>query len=49
MEKNTIKRNRIKQIKKPEPLTLATIDLGNWLDGKIVLYLGCFGKSKNKA
>jgi hypothetical protein len=30
-------------------LTLATSDLGIWLNGKMVLYFGRFGKSENKA
>ena len=30
-------------------ITLATIDLGIWLNLKMVLYLGSFGKSENKA
>ena len=30
-------------------LTLATRDLGIWLNLKMVLYLGCLGKSENKA
>jgi hypothetical protein len=29
--------------------TLATRDLGIWLNLKMVLYLGSFGKSENKA
>jgi hypothetical protein len=29
--------------------TTATTDLGDWLNGLLVLYLGCFGKSENKA
>ena len=36
-------------MKQALPPTLATIDLGNWLNGKMVLYLGCLGKSENKA
>jgi hypothetical protein len=32
-----------------QPVTLATSDLGNWLNGKIGLYLGCLGESENKA
>ena len=27
----------------------ATTDLGNWRNGKLVLYLVCFGKSENRA
>ncbi|WP_426065036.1 hypothetical protein [Flavobacterium sp. DSP2-3-1] len=34
---------------KHEPPTLATIDLGNWLNLKVVLCLGCLGKSEDKA
>ena len=31
------------------PLTGTTTDLGIWLNGKLVLYLGCFGKSEDNA
>jgi hypothetical protein len=40
------KRNRKKRTARP---TLATIDLGNWLNLKNGLYLECLEKSKNKA
>jgi hypothetical protein len=36
----------INQGERAEPLTHATTDLGNWLNGKLVLYLGIFGKSE---
>jgi hypothetical protein len=32
-----------------QPLTHATTDLGNRFNGKLVLYLGRFGKSENRA
>ena len=35
--------------KRTECPTLATIDLGNWLNLKMVLCLGCLGKSEDKA
>lgn len=39
---------KMRMIINVQPLTLATRDLGNWLNLKIVLYLGSFGKSENK-
>jgi len=32
-----------------QPVTLATRDLGIWLNGKNSLCLGCLGKSEDKA
>jgi hypothetical protein len=34
---------------KKHQVTHATTDLGNWLNGKLVLYLVIFGKSEDKA
>jgi len=31
---------KYKMLKKPEQLTGTTTDLGNWLNGKLVLHLG---------
>ncbi|REG88770.1 hypothetical protein C8P67_12810 [Flavobacterium aquicola] len=32
-----------------QPITATTTDLGNWLNGKLVLYLESFGKSEEWA
>jgi hypothetical protein len=47
---NEIKNNRQVQWtnNSNEPLILATIDLSNWLNLRIGLYLGCLGKSEDK-
>ena len=42
-------KDQIIEPKQNLPPTLATIDLGNWFNGKIVLCLRYFGKSENKA
>ncbi|WP_228520973.1 hypothetical protein, partial [Flavobacterium sp. HJJ] len=46
-EKSAVK--FIISVKNKPPVTLATRDLGIWLNLKMVLYLGSLGKSENKA